>query len=298
MMTSKEHIELFKEVKRCLLYYANFKHPLKLQEIHSNMQLNCKIADLKMIVDKLLNKNEIFYSEEYYTVSQDIENWISRRIKGENQAKKVFPSAKAYGKFIFLFPFVRFVGISGSLSKGYYGRYSDFDFFIVSANKRLWICRSILHLFKKLSFLFGMQHRFCMNYFVDEKHREIEEKNFYTAVELSSLSPVAGEKQYLLLLEENQWRKSFLPNRYQAYFRPKGIENRKFLLKYLLESCFNPVGDLLNTYLMNFTDKRWRKKWEKKNFPMEDYELAFKTTLHHSKNHPANYQKKILQSIE
>ncbi len=53
----------------------------------------------------------------------------------------------------------------------------------------------------------------------------------------------------------------------------------------------------LNENLMKLTDTKWRRKWNVKGYPREDYELAFKTTLHISKNHPANYQKKILKAL-
>src|SRR5690606_39126981 len=108
-------------------------------------------------------------------------------------------------KFIYLFPFVAFVGISGSLSKGFAAADGDFDFFIITSANRLWICRTLLHLFKKLSFLAGAQHRFCMNYFIDISHAAIEERNRYTAIELSSLIPVCGLKVYQHFLSQNKW---------------------------------------------------------------------------------------------
>ena len=40
------------------------------------------------------------------------------------------------------------------------------------------------------------------------------------------------------------------------------------------------------------------KKWGRKNFPMEAYDLAFKTRLYVSKNHDKNYQEKILKQYE
>ena len=56
--------------------------------------------------------------------------------------------------------------------------------------------------------------------------------------------------------------------------------------------------DALNKGLMTLTDSWWRYKWQRKNYPMEDYDLAMKTRLYVSKNHPANYQKKILRQLK
>lgn len=298
MKNARLNIQLCTEVIKTLHYYAAFKHPLKIEELHYNSTQKCSIQEMQTVVDRLLEKKEIFCSDGYYSTAENINEQISRREKGETGAQKAFPSAKRYGRFIFLFPYVRFVGISGSLSKGYFDKKSDFDFFIISSRNRLWICRSILHFFKKMSFLLGLQHKFCMNYFVDEDYREIEEKNLYTAIELSSLCPIAGESQFYKLMKENLWRKDFLPNNYLAFFFTDKIDNPVFFPKKVMEFLLNPFGDFLNQYLMELTDKKWREKWKKKNYPMEEYELAFKTTLHHSKNHPANYQKKMLQRLE
>jgi len=47
--------------------------------------------------------------------------------------------------------------------------------------------------------------------------------------------------------------------------------------------------------LFDYTNKSWRKKWTKKGYNMEDYDLAFKTRLNVSKNHPKNHQKLVLK---
>lgn len=39
-------------------------------------------------------------------------------------------------------------------------------------------------------------------------------------------------------------------------------------------------------------------KMETKRFPMDDYDLAMKTRWYVSKNHPLNYQKRVLQNVK
>lgn len=297
-MTSDCSIALKIAVKKVLHYYAAFKHPLKAVEVHFNCGEKCSEKDVMLVLNELLLEGRITSFGYYYSVSEKIKDWVLRRENGEERARKVLTSATRYGRFIALFPFVTFVGISGSLSKGYADENSDFDFFIITAKNRLWICRSILHFVKKVSFLFGLQHKFCMNYFIDEEYCEIEEKNIYTAIEISSLKPVSGQRHYRKFIRENQWTTSYLPNNYQPYFNSGKIHNTKFYLKSLLEWMISPIGNRMNKYLMNLTDNKWRKKWKRKGYPSEDYDLAFKTTLYHSKNHPSNYQKKTLENIE
>lgn len=279
-----------------LKYYAIFRYPLRAEEVHRYCAAGVSMADVHACLDELLSTQQVFSWKGYYSPSPEVEKLVERREQGNREAKAKIVKAGRVGRFIYLFPFVRFVGISGSLSKGYADSKSDFDFFIVTAERRLWICRTLLHLFKKLTFLAGQQHKFCMNYFVDETHVQLEEQNIYTATELASLIPICGQEVHRELLLSNRWMLHHIP-----HFKPLPPDratSKPVWLKSAAEWCFDRLGATsLNMALMRFTDNRWRKKWARKQYPSADYSLAFKTTPHVSKNHPANYQKKILEQL-
>ncbi len=128
-----------------------------------------------------------------------------------NRRRNICLSRKSRPKLISRFPFVRAVLASGSLSKGYMDEKSDIDFFIITAPHRLWIARTLLVLYKRL-FLGGSHKHFCVNYFVDEDHLEIEEKNLFTATELATVLPLYGAEQYKSLIKTNGWVRDFFPN--------------------------------------------------------------------------------------
>jgi hypothetical protein len=89
----------------------------------------------------------------------------------------------------------------------------------------------------------------------------------------------------------NKWVYETLPNYKVKENKAKPIS--KNLFKRLIEYLFSSTK--LNLFLLNFTNKSWRKKWAKKGYNMDDYDLAFKTQLNVSKNHPKNYQKLVLK---
>lgn len=283
-----------------LQYYACFRHPVTPAEIAGSSPGPLQPAAIADILEELVAAQKVFTSQGYYSILKNIDQIVARRIQGNVLAEQLQPKAAATGRFIARFPFVRFVGISGSLSKGYAERgVTDFDFFIITAPNRLWICRTLLHLFKKLTFLAGMQGHFCMNYFIDTERLCIEERNFYTAIEISSLVPVYGTILYKDFIQRNTWKNGFLPNGYKQYFPPGKTMDASPWYKRAAESILNLLSpSKLNRFLMQLTDKWWRRKWARKNFPADQYELAFKTTLHQSKNHPANYQKKIMDHMQ
>jgi hypothetical protein len=68
----------------------------------------------------------------------------------------------------------------------------------------------------------------------------------------------------------------------------------KKLLEWLIELI---VPGRINQALMKLTDTKWRRKWKKAGYPEANYESAFHTTLHISKNHPDDYEKKVLKSL-
>ena len=138
-----------------------------------------------------------------------------------------------------------------------------------------------------------------MNYFIDTHNLEIAEKNRFTAIELSSLIPVCGYDIYNQLRAANNWADSFFPNEYVGFNdEVQTIFDKKSITKTILEFIGNYLfPKRLNRKMMELTDRKWKRKWSLKNYPMEDYNVAFKTTLHISKNHPANHQKRILNAL-
>ncbi|ANI88436.1 hypothetical protein A9P82_03425 [Arachidicoccus ginsenosidimutans] len=288
---SKNNAPKPSEILELLRYFGVFKHPLRADELYKFSAAGASVLSEKTVLEKMKATGEVKQYGEYYLLNNAPEMCVEKRINGEKLAGKLLPKAKRTGRFIGMFPFVKFVGISGSLSKNYADENTDFDFFIITANNTLWICRSILHIVKKLSFIIGKQHSLCMNYFIDEHHLKIEEKNIFTRIELSTLIPVYNKDLYRTFLLRNQ---NNLPN-----IRHLGVDFEGAVQYNLTKwNRQNLVWKPLNIFLMKFTDARWKRKWKKRGYAMQDYDLAFKTTPYVSKNHPKNYQKKILEQLE
>jgi len=277
------------EITKALGYFDFFKFPLTIEEIQNFLEIKVEFNRLKKELAEMTSNGIIFCFKNCFLL-HNLPEMVERKLQGIEYAQKRMKRAHLIASFIMGFPFVRMVAISGSLSKNYADKTTDIDFFVITTENQLWTARTILHLLKKLTFLFRLQHSFCMNYFLSENHLKIEEKNYFTAVELATLIPKRGVNYHQELISQNDWIHSFLPNfcsqsQSQDIQRPKLV---KRALEYVLSS------KKLNNLLMNVTDRRWRNKWQKKGYDHKEYELAFKTQLYVSKNHPGNYQKKIL----
>lgn len=278
-----------------LKYFHMFRHPLYIDEIHKFLKVRVSREQLTEELSSLIRKGDIFSSHNLYSVENSGQIFI-KRLVGADAANEKMKEACKSAAIIAGFPFVKCVCVSGSLSKGYADEKSDIDFFIVTNEKRLWICRSILHLFKKLTFLVNKQHSFCMNYFIDETQLCLEEQNVFTSTELNTLIPLYGCGCYDKLMQSNaKWLNDIHPNAHA--YRPAAPQTKNtMLLKKAAETILDLfLPERMNNFLMKLTDKLWRYKWQRKNYPMDDYDLAMKTRWYVSKQHHLNYQKRVLE---
>jgi uncharacterized protein YeeX (DUF496 family) len=300
-LINKHKIEKVEEaIKSVLKYYSLFSYPLKEDEIHRFLSVKAQQKEVEIKLNKLVAARQVFKIKQDFFSIKNEPYWADKRILGNQKALELLSISKKYIKKIIRFPFIKSVAISGSLSKYYTDEEGDIDYFIITKKNRLWIARTLLHLFKKTSFLRKREHYYCMNYFVDESALEIDQKNIYSAIETVTLIPVYNEPFINKLKEKNRfWIERFLPN--ETYINDQRflVELKSGLIKKISEKIIESLGpNSINKKLMKLTDAKWRKKWAAKSYPMDQYEQAFYTTLHISKNHPANYQKQILNALD
>jgi len=192
------------------------------------------------------------------------------------------------------FPFVRGIAISGSLSKNWADDDSDIDLFIITAKNRLWIARTLMHIFKKLTFLVNKQDYFCMNYYVDEQELEIIEKNIYTAIEIVTLIPLQGDNAFEQFYAANLWTQCYLPNKIMRLSSARPSKD-SFLKRFLERLLDYSGGNELDNILMKITAARWYKKTLSNQVNSKGSVMAMDAGRHYSKPHPANFQARLLK---
>lgn len=293
--TTTAHALLSCYILKTLKYFHVFRHPLYLEEIHQFLQVEVSLPELREALNELVREERVFYEQNMYSLENSAQIFLKRKVGADMAAEKM-KEARKCAAIIATFPFVRAVFVSGSLSKGYADEKSDIDFFIITSEKRLWICRTLLHLFKKFTFIVNRQHSFCMNYFIDESQLCLEENNIFTATELATLIPVYNQDLHKHLLNRNiEWMSDYFPNIGLNVSEHNSVPTSS-KIKTPVEWLLNRTWpERLNLALMQLTDKLWRLKWQRKNYPMEDYDIAMKTKWYVSKQHPLNYQKKVLR---
>jgi hypothetical protein len=275
-----------------LSYFEIFEHPISLSELEQLIGIN--ETDLIVILDDFVSKQIIYSDGIYFSTSIEISKRIASRLNQEKLAASYLKKMPRYIRLMSCFPFVRGVGISGSLSKGVVSEDGDVDYFIITAVDRLWICRSIMVFFKKV-ILFNSRKYFCVNYFIDLNNLKIQEENMFTAIEISHLVPVIGSGVLQKFKLENNWTTEFVANP-ELKIEKEPIKRNSFMQN-LHELPFKfRIGNWLDLKLMKITVNNWNKKFPE--FDKEKFNLTMKSERGVSKHHPRDFQSIVLKKLE
>lgn len=281
-------------ILQVLVYFSFFQYPLTGNEIRDFLHPGADISRFDEALENLVIQGPVFEIEGFYLLRNDV-SLVTRRRAGNLRADELLPKAMRIGRFLSAFPYVRGVGISGSLSKMVADEKSDIDFFIITKSGRVWIAWAFMHLFKKLTYLTGRQNYYCMNYYIDEKKLTLGDQDIYTAMETLTLMPVRGNAMHDFFAANN-WVNNWFAN-YGAKQTVKENKESLPLLKRITEWLFNnKLGDRIDTCIMKVTTQRWRKKKERKKLNLAGREVCLITDKHSARSNPGMFREKLLAS--
>ena len=285
-----------KSILKVLAYFDMFSYPLSAEEIKLFLDRTVCPHQLEYLLEEMVMDRVIFRFDNLYIVRNEA-SLILRRRNGNSRAIPLLQKARKISKFLYWFPYVRGIGISGSLSKNYADENTDIDFFIITRVNRLWIARTCMHLFKKLTFLVGRQHWFCMNYYVDEYAMQVHEQNIFTATEVVTLVPVHGNGVLTNFFNANNWVKEYFPNHPQKTGTP--VKPKEAFIKRSIEYCLDgSFGEKLDNYLMRITTRRWKEKEQVGKLNLRGERMGLSTGKHFAKPNPEFFQQKVLSKYQ
>jgi hypothetical protein len=290
------YIQHRQRIIKVLAYFDIFNYPLTTEEIELFLDQSLPADIITTALQQLTAAQQVFKLGHFYSLQNNMA-LRDRRIAGNNNAAAIMTTAYKIGAFLYRFPFVRGIGISGSLSKNYADEHTDIDFFIITKSNRLWIARTLMHLFKKLTFLTGDQDLYCMNYYIDEDALNIEEHNIFTATEMVTLVPVCGKGAMDDFFTINNWTATFFPNQ-PAEKRVHSIVRNGWLKRSVEWLLSTRPGNALDNYCMRVTTNRWLQKEQQYRVNAHGDRLAMCTGKHFSKPNPIYFQRKVLEAFD
>lgn len=282
-------------VLKSLLYFDIFQYPLNAAELKALHPIkNSNSEDISLALNRLLENRRIHQHGEFFQLPE-APSYADRRKSGNQLAVQRMQRALQRSRLVAAFPFVKAVMISGSLSKNYMEAGSDIDFFIITAPGRLWVTRTLLIAFKKI-FLFNSHKDFCLNYFIDTDHLEIEDKNIFTATEVAFLLPTHNPALYKAFRAANTWADAYYPNHgLRCLEQCAEVEQGMFkrLGEWLLKGR---LGEALDARFMRLTMGRWQKKFT--HLEPSRFEVAMRSRKYVSKHHPSAFQDRVIGKLQ
>jgi hypothetical protein len=297
MLAFSTYMHLRSSILKVIAYFDLFNYPLSLEDILYFLDTEAEEYPVRRELDALIEEGCLFRTGTFYSV-QDDPALADKRTNSRRRADAMLPIAERGARLLYQFPFVRGVFISGSLSKRCAEVKEDVDYFIVTSANRLWIARSLMHLFKKLTYLRGHQHRYCMNYYVDEEALEIREKNIFTATELITLIAASGNGGVSSFFKANEWTTRFYPQYHHRNRESLGTPRSSLLKRTCEQLLNNRIGDRLDNYLRKLTATRWKKKEDRGDLTMRGHKMSLQCDKHFARPNPEIFQQMLLTTYQ
>lgn len=159
-------------------------------------------------------------------------------------------------------PFIRFIGICGSMAFGNVRENSDIDIFIIAKNKRIWTCFYVVRLLLRLTGQLRNDNKnragkICPNRFVTDQYLIINPQNRYLAQQYNQMVPIFDEKDYYCKFHiANNWIQDF------GFSQPVGALN---LVRSNSLNSFRHIAEiLLSSGVGDWLEKRLGKLMLKK----------------------------------
>jgi hypothetical protein len=229
-----------KAILKTLIYYDIFNFPLKAWEIHK--WLIGKKASLQQIEKTLRRMGQgtsIKYQGDYYFLTGR-KSLVKERQKKEQVSKEHLQTIKYISQIFKIIPWIKLVGISGSLSMMGSSKKDDIDLFIITADNRIWMSRLLLIFLTSLTGLrrkrrekvLSANGKICINLILEESNLAQQKKNIYVAHEVLQMRVLwQGDEVYSRFLHANDWAFKHLPN-----WKSGVIESRKSKISKLAKS--------------------------------------------------------------
>lgn len=166
-------------------------------------------------------------------------------------------------QFLSIVPFLRMIGLNGSLARGKIRETSDIDFLVVSTPGRLFTVRFLITI---IVHMFGLRRygpyiagRICLNRYQTTDQLEILPHNMYHGEVFGPMIPLVDlEKTYEWYQRANAWmEEAGYPIRYRHL---RGYQNLTRLMmpfrllgEYLLKGT---IGDWIENYLTRYQTKK------------------------------------------
>jgi hypothetical protein len=198
-------------IRWTVAYSSIFDFPLTRDEVYRFLVApGGSRADVDAAIEDELRQGTDIETNGQFLYPAGQSSLVLTRLRRSVYAGRSWKHARFYAWLIWMLPYVRMVGVTGSLAMNNVEDGGDIDLMIVTERGRLWLTRGMVLIVVRLAQARG--HILCPNYFISLRALAIGEQNLYSAHELAQLTPIHGRKAAQRLWAKNAWCHEYLPN--------------------------------------------------------------------------------------
>ncbi len=213
-------------IRLTLAYYDVFGMPLSGFEVWKHLLApegdaegkwhpKYRLSDIERALEEDVTAEKIASRSGFYMLCGR-ESLVVRRREEDKVSSARLKRVKRLASLLRYVPFVRMIGVTGSLALKQSGKESDWDLFIVLTRGYIFTGRTVvtgfLHAIGKRRHGTLVRDRACLNYFVTEDGLEIGTKDLFSAHEYRFLIPVFGFHTFQRFERKNHWLARFKVN--------------------------------------------------------------------------------------
>jgi hypothetical protein len=234
-------------VRATVAYADVFGFAVNPAEVHRDLVgVVATVSEVQAAIDGAIESGEFAFDQGYVTLVER-KFLVDQRIARNQARERLWSAAKTFGAILASLPFVRMVGVTGSLAADNAAADADIDYLLIVAPDRLWFVRALAIGVVRVARLSGVT--LCPNYVLTTRALCFPHHDLYTAHELLQMVPLAGPETYAALRSANRWVDDFLPcrSRLTRVIPPAGGISAR--LKWLTERTFGgSLGAQLNAW--------------------------------------------------
>lgn len=228
-------------ILKTLIYADLFDFPMKVWEIHRWLYgKKVTLFQVEKVLKRKRFASRLNSQGDYYFI-KGRKGLVKKRLEREVVSGSFNRQVSIIGFILRIVPWIKLLGISGSLAMGNSDKLSDIDLFVVSQKRRLWLTR--ICVLSILGFLGKRRRRtdsetdaagkFCVNVLIEEDQTRFPKGDIYLAHEILQMKVVWDRKgAYSRFLNDNEWVFKVLPNWTSTYPQELSLKDyEKQLLK-------------------------------------------------------------------
>jgi len=269
--------QTYKEaIQKTMAYSSIFKYPLTYYQLLNYLiiapQEKVNMRAFQYELAKLIKKQYIKVEDEKcYLPGVKYVEWKKRKKISKTLIKKNKYAFKILEKL----PWVKFMGITGSVAAYNADEDADIDIFVITQHNRVWLTRGFFTIILKIILGNYVSKGIDPNIFIDENKLEWpkDRQNLYTANEIIRMYPIVSKENiYFKFISKNSWVRNYLGNFKHQQYRSDKTHSK--------ENNHNNQGEVLFNILDNIAMFLQIKYMRKK----KTNEITEKHFIHFNKN--------------